>query len=85
MNFYIYNPKSLHKECGGKAYSSKGRAEAAMRKLGIVGCVAGTAEEYHAADYPILVKNILTGLTVTIMQSERGSACDPSTERYHCM
>ncbi len=81
----IYNPKSLYVECGGKSYSSKGRAEAARQKLGLTECVSGTYDEFHAADYDVVVKNILSGKDVTIKQSERGGPCDPSTERHHSM
>lgn len=81
----IFNPKSLHVANGGKSYTSKGRAEAARKKLGLTDYVAGTYDEFHAADHDVVVKNILTGKDVTIKQSERGGPCDPSTERYHCM
>lgn len=85
MEYIIFNPKSLWQYAYGKGYSSKGRAEAARKKLGLTDCVSGTRDEFHAADHDVVVKNILTGKDVTIKQSERGGPCDPSTERYHSM
>jgi hypothetical protein len=33
----------------------------------------------------ITVKNLLSGMDVEICRGDRGSCCDPSTERYHSM
>jgi len=33
----------------------------------------------------ITVKNLLSGMDVEIRRGDRGSCCDPSTERYHSM
>jgi uncharacterized protein YcsI (UPF0317 family) len=33
----------------------------------------------------VTVKNLMSGMDVEICRGDRGSCCDPSTERYHSM
>lgn len=49
-----------------------------------------TYEDYQTsgaitANEMVTVKNLLSGKDIQIRRVDVGGACDPSTERYHCM
>ena len=79
-----------------KWYTSKGRAAAAMRKAtkydGSPKYPEGdyevlTISEYRKLDVMVETRNILNpdAGVIMIRLSQKGSACDPGTERYHSM
>lgn len=87
MSAFIVNTKSWTRK-GYKSYSTVGRAQAALKKLGLdtEQYEAMSAEDWIAGDTDVTVKNLMSGREVTIKRSERGNpATDPSMEGYFTM
>lgn len=98
MPFVIYNTRSFHRMAapasGQQSFPTERAAKTIRTKvIKKSGATAEEANEWVVADYDtwraaepmVTVKNVLTGADVQIRASERGSCCDPSTERYHAM
>jgi len=90
------NHRATKNGCPIAAYSSVGRAQAAMNRSKF----RSGAQRWPAADYKVMTiaewqeadvmvetVNILNPAAGPIMirKSEKGGCCDPGTERYHCM
>ncbi len=72
---------------GGTFYTSRKRAEAAAKKLGVAddNHKVMSYPEWLEGDVTVEVVNLMSGRTVGIKRSDRGTCCDPSTERYWSM
>ena len=85
MSYVIYDKESItikdsfKTERGAKiSFSRKGYDVAKF-------AITTHKEFYDNVDTDVEVKNLMTGQLVKIRQSQRGTACDPSTERYWTM
>lgn len=73
-----------------KTYTTVRAAKAARTRLLKAGLITEefkpiTLEEFHKTDPMVTVKSLMSGADVQIPQSQVGSCCDPSTERYWSM
>lgn len=96
MKYLAYNAESLHiiAHCETLA-GAKRSATRAMKRCRMsenvyiqnISVVAGTVEEYNAADIEVDTYSMLdpNRTPIKIKKSKKGGCCDPATERYHCM
>ena len=91
MTAYIVHTESLMR---GKSYSSKGRAQAAFKRMNDGRTFQGYSvadfsimdtAEYNAADVMVETRNLMSGTILKIRLSEKGGCTDPGTERYWTM
>jgi hypothetical protein len=94
MTYLAYNNETLKIEAhcetlaGAKRSATKANKRNAAREYPHAGTiVAGTREEYAAADVMVETYNMLNPSAGKIMirKSQQGGCCDPATERYHTM
>lgn len=92
--FYIVYKESHYIENHGKHYSSRARAEAAMKRTkfrnGKLKFPPEThqvmsLDEYRAGDTLVESTNMMSGEKIMIPRSQKGGCCDPGTERYWSM
>ena len=76
------------------SYTSAGRARAAMRKATKYDgspkypepdYEVMTVTEFNKRDVMVTTHNLMNGKAVQIRLSDKGSCCDPGTERYFTM
>lgn len=93
-NYVAYNSETLRIEAhcetlaGAKRSATKANKRNAQREYPDVGTiVAGTVEEYRAADVEVETYNMLDPerRPIKIRKSQLGGCCDPATETYHSM
>lgn len=85
--FYLFNPDTMY--VYGMYPTERGAKIARTRILkkdpAHSEMMVGDETAYNLYDEVIEVKNLMSGQMVKIRKSQKGSVCDPSTERYWSM
>ncbi len=77
-----YKPRYFETERGAKIACGRNNKHPLKSKCGVLTLAAFN---HTYADKKVLVKNLMTGVMVEIREADRGTACDPSQERFWSM
>lgn len=77
-----YKPRYFETERGARIAQGRNNNNPAKIQCGVLSL---RAFNEMFADKKVSVKNLMTGKSVEILESDRGSVCDPSTERFWSM
>jgi hypothetical protein len=77
-----YKPRYFETERGAKIAQGRNNKDPKKFQCGVL---SFKAFDELFGNVKVTVKNLMTGEMVEILEIDRGSACDPSTERFWSM